>query len=390
MRFKYDICIIGGVGHVGLPLGLLFQSKGKKIVLYDVNLKNIKKVNNGIMPFIEIGSKKFIKKKSNSFFATNKKKYISQAKFIIISIGTPIDKNLKPKLKNFLNFFKKIKNLIKKDQILIVRSSVYPGTCKKIINILNNKFKNLAYCPERIVQGHAIKELPKLPQIVSGFSKKAINSSSNLFKIICYKTLITTMLEAELIKLFSNAWRYAHFSISNQFYMICENYNLNFSRVRKLMIDGYERNKNVPLAGFTAGPCLLKDTMQLSAFMKKKFSLGHSAMSVNEGLPNFMVNKLIKNYNLKNMVAGILGLSFKADIDDTRDSLSFKLYNLLKKKCKKVLISDEYFAHPSGIEKNNLIKKSNIVIIAVPHTAYKKLKFPKNKIIVDSWGIIKK
>lgn len=390
MKFKYDICIVGGVGHVGLPLGLLFKSKGKKVVLFDLDLKNIKKVNNGVMPFKEVGADKFIKKKTSSFFATNEKKYISQAKFLIISIGTPVDKNLNPKLNDFLKFFKNIKNIINKNQIVIIRSSVYPGTCNKIIKILGKKFKNIAYCPERIVQGQAIEELPKLPQIVSGFSDTAIRSSAKLFKTICRKILVTKVLEAELIKLFSNAWRYVHFSISNQFHMICENYNLDFVRVRNLMIDGYDRNKNIPKAGFAAGPCLLKDTMQLSSFVKKKFTLGYNAMNINEGLPSFMVNKLKEKYNIKKMSVGILGLSFKADIDDTRDSLSFKLYRILKKNCKNVLVSDEHFIHPEGMSKETLVKKSDIIILAVPHKEYKKLKFPRNKIIIDTWGIIKK
>ena len=145
MKFKYDICIVGGVGHVGLPLGLLFKSKGKKVVLFDLDHKNIEKVNNGIMPFKEIGAEKFLKKKTSNFFATNKKKYISQAKFLIISIGTPVDKNLNPKLDDFLNFFKNIKNIINKNQIVIIRSSIYPGTCNRIIKILGKKFKNIAY-----------------------------------------------------------------------------------------------------------------------------------------------------------------------------------------------------------------------------------------------------
>ena len=151
-----------------------------------------------------------------------------------------------------------------------------------------------------------------------------------------------------------------------------------------------ERNKNIPKAGFAAGPCLLKDTMQLSSFVKKKFTLGYSAMNINEGLPNFMVKKLGEKYNLKKMSVGILGLSFKADIDDTRDSLSFKLHKILKKKCKNVLVSDEHYVHTEGITKETLIKKSNIIILAVPHKEYKNLKFPKKKIIIDTWGIIKK
>ena len=200
---------------------------------------------------------------------------------------------------------------------------------------------------------------------------------------------MTSVLEAELIKLFSNANRYVNFSIANQLYMICKENDLNFDKVRKIMRDGYERNANLPTAGFTAGPCLLKDTMQLSSFYKNKFSLGHTAMKINENIPKFLVSDLQKKYNLKSKVIGILGLAFKAETDDTRDSLSLKLVKYLKKKKLKVLQSDEYYASSNGITKENLIKKSDIIIIAAPHEKYKKITFPKNKIVVDIWGIKK-
>ena len=197
------------------------------------------------------------------------------------------------------------------------------------------------------------------------------------------------MLEAELIKLFSNANRYINFSIANQFYMICKENNLDFSRIRKIMREGYERNLNLPVAGFTAGPCLLKDTMQISSFYKNKFSLGHTAMQINENLPKFLINDLKKKYNLKKKVFGILGLAFKAEIDDIRDSLSIKLVNYLKKMKFKVIQSDEYYQSEVNVSKEFLVKNSDVIVIAVPHNNYKKIKFPKNKIIVDVWGIRK-
>ena len=149
----------------------------------------------------------------------------------------------------------------------------------------------------------------------------------------------------------------------------------------------YKRNLSIPKAGFAAGPCLLKDTMQLSSFYNHKFLLGHSAMFINEGLPKFLINKLNEKYNLKKKVIGILGLTFKAETDDIRDSLSIKLINLLKRKKLKTLQSDEYYFSKNNIDKKYLIKKSDIIIIATPHKAYKKINFPKNKVVVDIWGV---
>ena len=293
-------------------------------------------------------------------------------------------------MRSFINFFYQLKKFLKKDQIIIIRSSIYPGICNKIYRIIKSKCKNLSYCPERIVQGKAISELPKLPQLVSGKNKKAILESSKLFRKVCKKIIYTKVIEAELVKLFSNAYRYINFSISNQFYMICQNQNLNFFKIRDIMKDGYLRNSSIPMSGFTAGPCLLKDTMQLSSFYNHKFLLGHSAMTINEGIPKFIINKLEKKFNLKKKTVGVLGLAFKSETDDIRDSLSIKLLQLLKSKKVKTLQSDEYFKTKENIDKIDLIKKSDIIIVSTPHKAYKKLKIGRNKILVDIWGLIDK
>ena len=386
-----EISIIGGAGHVGFPLGLVFASKNFKVNLIDKNKDFLIKINKGLPPFLEQGAKSLMKKclLKKTLFVNSNYAPIKTSKFILICIGTPIDQTLKPRIKEFLNFFYFLRKLVNKSQIIIIRSSIFPGVVDKVCNILNGKNKNIVYCPERIVQGKSIYELPRLPQIIAGKKKSSIVTTKKLFKKITKKIIVTSVLEAELIKLFSNANRYINFSIANQFYMICKENNLDFSRIRKIMREGYERNLNLPVAGFTAGPCLLKDTMQISSFYKNKFSLGHTAMQINENLPKFLINDLKKKYNLKKKVFGILGLAFKAEIDDIRDSLSIKLVNYLKKMKFKVIQSDEYYQSEVNVSKEFLVKNSDVIVIAVPHNNYKKIKFPKNKIIVDVWGIKK-
>ena len=390
MSTKRNISIIGGAGHIGFPLGLILGSKGFKVSLIDKNKNNIKKINNGEVPFLEENSKKLLTdmRKKKKIYATDQINEISKSKYIIICISTPITNQLNPNLKPFINFFHQLKKKIKKDQIVIIRSSIYPGICEKVYKIIEKKCKNLSYCPERIVQGKSIVELPKLPQLVSGKSKKAILESGKLFKTICKKIIYTEVIEAELIKLFSNAYRYINFAISNQFYMICQNQNLNFFKIRNIMREGYMRNANIPESGFTAGPCLLKDTMQLSSFYNHRFKLGHAAMSVNEGIPIFIIKKLQKKFDLRKKTVGVLGLTFKAETDDIRDSLSIKLVKLLELKKIKTLQSDEFYKNKKNISKNDLVKKSDIIILATPHKAYKRLKIKKNKTVVDIWGLI--
>ncbi len=388
---KADIAIIGGAGHIGLPLGMLFAAKKKKVILYDKDSINLNKISNGQMPFLEKGGDEFLKKNKKKLFTSQNRKDLKDVKILIVCIGTPVKKS-KPDLKFFFKLFKQIKPYITPDKLLVIRSSIYPGTINEIQKYLGKNFKNISYCPERVVQGNSIIELPKLPQIVSGLNPKSIKLSKNLFKMICKKIIVTTVLEAELIKLFSNAWRYINFSIANQFHDICENFNINFSQLRKNMIDGYDRNKEIPKAGFAAGPCLYKDTAQLNTFLKNSFTLGIAATNINQNFPKKIYLKLQKKFGLKlkNKSIGILGVAFKSEIDDTRDSLAIKLYNLLKRKKLKVNISDEYVKMKNIIDKKKLIKKSEILIIGAPHKSYKDIYIPKNKYLIDTWGFREK
>ena len=385
---KKNISIIGGAGHIGLPLALAFTEKKFNVHLIDKNKKNLNLIKNNKMPFLEFGAEKSLSKalkKKSLFFETNLEN-LSISKFIIICIGTPINSKLKPNQKDFFKLILKVKKYIKKNQIIIIRSSVFPGTIDKIKKILKNKNNNIAYCPERIVQSKSLIELPKLPQIIAAENKEVFLETKKLFQKITAKIINTTVLEAELIKLYSNANRYINFAIANQLFAICHIHNLNFDRVRNIMQDGYERNLNLPGAGLTSGPCLLKDTMQLRSFCNNNFELGTAAMKINEKIPDLIIQKLKKYKNFKKKTIGLLGLAFKGETDDIRDSLSIKLLKKLKNLKLKVLQSDEFYKNKNNISLKELIFKSNIIIIGAPHKKYSKIKIPKIKKVINIWG----
>ena len=389
---SFDVIIVGGLGHVGLPLGLAFADKGLKVCLYDLDQKKADVVRQGTMPFIEYGAEPILKKvlKKGNLEISLDINSISKARNVIIAIGTPVDEYLNPKTRIFLEFFARLKENLHKDQLIIIRSTVYPRTCQQVLNLLGGDGWNIAYCPERIVQGYAIKELKELPQIIAGLSEKAIEDAAELFSVLSPKIIRTSIEEAELVKLFSNAWRYIQFAVTNQFYMIAHNFGVDYNRVRQAMMEGYGRAATLPTAGFAAGPCLLKDTMQLSAFNTNNFLLGHAAMMINEGLPNFIVEDLSRRYDLSKTAVGILGMAYKNDIDDIRDSLSYKLGKILRFYGARVYYYDEYAKDPTFVSKEEAINLSKVLIIGVPHSAYKQLKFPPNKEIIDLWGILKK
>ena len=387
---SFDIAIVGGLGHIGLPLGIVFADKGLKVCLCDIDKKKADIVEKGKMPFIEYGAEPILKKvlQNGNLTISLEDNFISKAKNVIVAIGTPVDEYLNPKTRQFLEFFERMKKNLNKEQLIVIRSTIYPHTCKQVLNLLGDGWK-VAYCPERIVQGYAIRELKELPQIVAGLSDAAIKEASELFSKVSPRIIKTTMGEAELVKLFSNAWRYVQFAVANQFYMISHNFGVDYEKVRHAMREGYERAHSLPSAGFAAGPCLLKDTMQLSAFNSNNFLLGHAAMMINEGLPNFIVDNLRKKHDLGKTKVGILGMAFKADIDDIRDSLAFKLGKILRFHGAKVYYSDEYAKNPDFVSKEDLIMESDVIIVAVPHSAYKGLEIPKGKEVVDLWNVTK-
>ncbi len=392
MSFNKTLSIIGGAGHVGFPLALAFANKNYNVNIIDLNQKNLNKIKKGITPFYELGAEKILKKslKSKKLFFSNTLESIKLSKYVIICIGTPINSKMQPKTKIFYNFFYKLFKYINKNHTIIIRSSVFPGIIEKIAKKFKSQNNNISYCPERIVQSKALIELPILPQIISGTSDKAISDSIKLFKKITKKIMISTIKEAEIIKLYSNANRYINFAIANQLYLMCEQQNVSFERVRSLMQQGYERNINLPSAGFSAGPCLLKDTMQLKSFYKGNFELGLAAMKINENNIIDLIIKKIKNTkNYKAKTVGLMGVAFKAETDDIRDSLSIKIIKKLKKLRLNVIYTDEYYSDKNIYKLKNFLKKSDIIIVGAPHKKYKKLKLPKNKQYIDIWHIIK-
>jgi UDP-N-acetyl-D-mannosaminuronic acid dehydrogenase len=255
--------------------------------------------------------------------------------------------------------------------------------------MLKEKYPEIevCFCPERIAEGKAMEELYSLPQIISGFDEKAIEETKQLFGLLTNDVIVTKPLEAELTKLFSNSWRYIQFATANQFYMIAEEYGADFYEVYNAMTYNYPRTKTFPKPGFAAGPCLFKDTMQLSSFSHNKFFLGHSAMLINEGLPNFLIERLKMKYDLSKMTVGILGMAFKAESDDIRESLSVKLKKILEIETKKVLCSDVYIQKPYFISEEQMIDECDVIIIGAPHKKYKTLDY-KGKVVVDVWNFI--
>lgn len=390
----YDVCILGGLGRVGLPLGISLAQSGKQVILYDINKETMSTVLHGKMPFNETGAEDVLKNVlGKTLFITSEKKKISDSYFVIVAIGTPVDEHLNPKFTEFKKFFSDVLEFIKDDQHIVLRSTIIPGTTEKIREMLRShgKLTKVSFCPERIAEGKAMEELRNLPQIVASFDEPSFKELKELFLCLTDDIIFLEPMEAELAKLFTNVWRYIQFSISNQFYQIASQNELDFYRIYNAITYKYPRAYGFCHAGFTAGPCLFKDTMQLAAFSNNTFFLGHAAMLINEGLPNFIVQKLKSKYSLRNKVVGILGMAFKGNSDDPRESLSYKLKKILEMESKKVLCTDPFVKDDSLIEIDEVINLSDILILGAPHALYKQLDIDlSSRIVVDIWNFFER
>jgi UDP-N-acetyl-D-mannosaminuronic acid dehydrogenase len=314
---------------------------------------------------------------------------VSESDTAVLIIGTPVDEHLNPKFRIMKEVIDGLLPYFHEGQLLILRSTIYPGLSKRINDwfVEAGKKIHVAFCPERILEGKALEELESLPQIISSFTEEGVKRASDLFSLLTKDLVVVEPMEAELAKLFTNSWRYLKFAIANQFYMIANDYNLDFYNIYHAMTHNYARTKDFPRPGFAAGPCLFKDTMQLAAFNNNNFHLGHTAMLINEGLPNYVVNQLKKQFSLSDMKVGILGMAFKAESDDIRESLSYKLKKILDIEAKKVLCADPYVKEALLVDEATVLQESDIIIIAAPHKRYKNLKI-KDKKVVDIWNVL--
>jgi UDP-N-acetyl-D-mannosaminuronic acid dehydrogenase len=389
-----DITVVGGGGHVGIPLVLAFADAGFRVNVHDLNCEVLETLQAGRLPFIENGGEELLAKalKEDRLLFTNSPADISTKGPVIVTIGTPIDEFLNPVRDAVQECIDDLLPYLVDGQLLVLRSTVYPGTTDWLHGYLARRGRSLkvAFCPERVVQGDGIRELKEMPQIVSGTTPEAEEEAAKLFSAIAPALVLVKPREAEFAKLFNNAYRYIEFAVANQFYQIAKSAGLDYRRVYDAMKRNYPRARSIPTPGLAAGPCLFKDTMQLAAFAQNQFSLGNAAMLVNEGLVLHVVDDLRRRYDLARTTVGLLGMAFKADIDDTRASLSYKFKKALSSEAHAVLTTDPHVTtDPDLLPLDEVVARSDLLVLCAPHSIYLYLDFA-GKPVVDVWGALSK
>lgn len=421
MKKIYNVNIIG-MGFVGLPLALSLANKNFNIKGIDNNKKIIKNLTNKIPNFKEPGLTKLLSKTINKkkiFFYDQLSEAIDKKKrnIFIITIGTPISKYNKQLSNNgILELLKQLVIHIKDDDVVIMRSTIRVGlTDNIIIPFLSKRLKkiNIAFCPERTLEGDALNELKKNSQIISGNNKKTIEIAKKLFLHLTPKIKIVSSIKiAEMTKLIDNSFRDLNFSFANEIALMCEKANIDSYEAIKAANFGYERT-NVKLPGPVGGSCLEKDPYILHKSFDNLYfrnSIILEGRKNNEKVIDYVLDKIskfIKNNKLDNKIKiTLLGLAFKGypETDDVRGSITLRLINFFKTKYNiKVNIYDPV------IQKNEIkkygtpckdlttaIKNSKIIVVCNNHYEFYKINnnilnkyMAKDSLIYDFWNIIK-
>ncbi len=388
-----DLVIVGGCGHVGLPLALAFADVGCRVGVYDTDAVKVDAVRAGRMPFREHGADALLA----ALLPTGRLELSTQAaivrrtRAVITVIGTPIDEFMNPSTRLFDRVVDELAPELQDGALLVLRSTVFPGTTEFVEARLRTRGvrAEVVFCPERIAEGHALEEIRSLPQLIGATTTPAFERARALFERLDVETLRATPKEAELAKLLTNTWRYMKFAIANQFFEIAHRAGTDYGRILHAIRYSYPRAADLPGPGFAAGPCLLKDTMQLAAFCPDHFPMGHSAMLINEGLPGYIIDSLHHRRSLDGKTVGILGMAFKGDSDDPRSSLSYKLRKLATFKGARVLCTDPYVRDPDLRPLDEVLRESDVLIVGAPHQVYRAIAVD-GRDVVDVWGILGK
>jgi UDP-N-acetyl-D-mannosaminuronic acid dehydrogenase len=404
----FDVTIIG-CGRVGLPLALSLEEKGLAVEAIDLNRDLINSVNNKKMPFLEPGYDKLLEKSKIQILDASLLLWYPESKAFIITVGTPLMQHIETDLSQVKGVIDNlVQKAILKDILIVLRSTVAPNTTKFIKEYIENKTKMvcgkdfyLAMCPERLAEGKAYEELSTLPQIIGTYDEASYLRAKNIFSVFGVDIIQCTPEEAELAKLFTNIFRYINMSIPNYFSYIADSFGVDIYTLLKIMNKDYPRNKGLLKPGFSKGTCLVKDWGMINENFSQS-DLLMSSYKVNEFGPKFYVD-LLKD-KIKNKNIGILGYTFKADTDDTRDNLTPKLIRYINRYIpNEIYINEPNLPHgPVDDFYNNykfynkelqeVIKNSDILIIAINHKSYYTidLSILKNKIVIDGWGILNK
>lgn len=387
-----------GLGRVGLPFALFLAARGCTVQGIETNPAIVEALNAGRLPFLEEGGQEALTATLGTrFFAGSDLSALRKVETIIITLGTPVDDFNNP-------IFLPIETLLKgaiphlhAGQLLVLRSTVAPGATEHLGRLLERvtefrigKDLFLAFCPERIAEGRSFAELPEVPQIAGGVEPASSARAAKFFRVVTPTVIETDSRSAELSKLFCNMYRYIDFAIANEFMMIAAQHGRDIYPIVNAINHGYKRG-GLKSPGLTGGPCLYKDGFFLTGKIPYN-ELIAGAWKINETVPAYLVEQVKPLKAIDGSKAAILGLAFKKNIDDSRNSLAYKLKKILLAEGAEVMVHDPLLPSQPLEE---VLRQADLVFFAINHDAYQEVtpdflrqRVKPDAVVCDIWNLL--
>jgi UDP-N-acetyl-D-mannosaminuronic acid dehydrogenase len=390
-----------GCGRVGLPLALAFADNGLETIGIDVDAERLGALQDGRMPFEEPEAQEALARTSASGKVTWSSQVTdaAEADAIVITLGTPSFAHIEIDLRQIQSVLDDLLPVLREEQLLVLRSTIAPGTTDFVAGYLRKHrgFEPgedifVAHVPERIAAGRFFEEIGTLPCIIGGVGERSGQAAEELFSGLGASVVQTTPINAELAKIWTNILRYTMFALPNRLMIECEQYDANVFEVIDLINRDYPRG-GMPAPGMTAGTCLRKDF----AFSEERSNSPGMLLAVsrvNENVPLFLVEGLQRRLgSLEGRKVAVLGLAFKGDTDDERDSLSHKLIRLLERELADVAVHDPHVPTPTS-SFDEAVLDADAVIIATDHSEFRRPEVlaaladgaRSDAILVDPWN----
>ena len=372
-----DVAVIG-LGRVGLPLALSFADRGLSVIGIDNDPARLGSVRDGTMPFEETGAQSLLDRVSAGGRLSLSERVVdaAQARHIVITLGTPSFSHIEIDMRDIRSALDDLLGALQPGHALTLRSTVAPGTTEFVAGYLakHRGFQigedvYVAHAPERIAAGRFLEEIDSLPCIVGGVGPRSGELVAELFGVFDAPIVQTTPVQAELAKIWANILRYTHFALPNLLMMDCERYGANVFEVIDLVNRDYPRG-GLAQPGLTAGTCLRKD-FTFSEERSNAPGMLLAVSRVNESVPLFLVEGVRRRLgSLSGLNVAVLGLAFKADTDDERDSLAHKLIRLLERELADVVAHDPRVATPT-VSLEQAVEGADVVVVAANHSEFR-------------------
>jgi UDP-N-acetyl-D-mannosaminuronic acid dehydrogenase len=397
-----DVSVIG-LGRVGLPLALSFADRGLQVIGVDNDPERIAALADGRMPFKETGAQELLERvlAAGTFTTSQVAADAARARDIVLTLGTPSFSHIEIDMRDIRSVLDDLLPVLEHGHGIVLRSTIAPGTTDFVAGYLSKhrgfvvgEDVYVTHAPERIAAGRFLEEIDTLPCILGGVGEHSGERTAALFSVFGAPIVQTTPVQAELAKIWTNILRYTQFALPNLLMMDCEQYGANVFEVIDLVNRDYPRG-GMAAPGLTAGTCLRKDF----AFSEEKSNAPGMLLGVsrvNESVPLFLVQGMARRLgSLNGRKVAVLGLAFKRDTDDERDSLAHKLIRLLERELADVVVHDPHVASPTT-SFEDAVEGADAVVVATNHSEFSRPEALQaitdraggDSLIVDPWNAL--